>query len=382
MIRNRSRLTNLTAQDTVVVYPSIGRLTQDGRFWRIDVRGTVYESGSVSRRKHLLLRLLQRVARVQPSEAERDLFESRIRAFIAPTGRGRRIAVRFGNHVYPIQRATRRNGRFAGTVRLAVQDVERLRLEGDLADGWLNVRVVAPGGDDSRCSGQACLLKADGVSVVSDIDDTIKHSEVHSRRRLLANTFLRKFQPIEGMAELYRHWELQGAEFHYVSSSPWQLFAPLSELLGDSGFPSGSFHLRSFQLREHMLRRLKLIRRSGKYVVIRQLLRTFPHRRFVLVGDSGEKDPELYGALARKYVGQVQAILIRELPQRRMDFERRSKAFARLKSDRCHVFRDSSELPDNLLRRPSAGQSDLAEIGNCRPGSRTAPIHSGRPRPR
>ena len=85
MIRNRSRLTNLTAQDTVVVYPSIGRLTQDGRFWRIDVRGTVYESGSVSRRKHLLLRLLQRVARVQPSEAERDLFESRIRAFIAPT---------------------------------------------------------------------------------------------------------------------------------------------------------------------------------------------------------------------------------------------------------------------------------------------------------
>jgi len=348
VIRNRSKRSNLTPHDTVVVYPSVGRLTSDGQDWRIEVCGTVYESGSVSRRKQILLRLLQRVARVQPSESERDLFESRIRAFIAPTGRGKRIAVRVGSNVYQMQRATRRNGRFNGTLRLSAKDVEQLRREGEFDDGWLSVRVVTSNGDDSRHAGQARLIAAQGTSVVSDIDDTIKVTEVHSRRSLLANTFLRKFQAIEGMAERYRQWHRQGADFHYVSSSPWQLFAPLSDLLGDAGFPTGSFHLRSFQLREHMLRRLKLIRRPGKYSAIRQLLTTFPHRRFVLVGDSGERDPELYGALARKYGSQIRSIYIRELPQNPMDTERRRKAFVRLPDDHFCVFQHSNELPRSL----------------------------------
>ena len=348
MIRNRRKCTNLTPHDTVVVYPSFGRLTSDGQIWRIEVCGTVYESGSVSRRKQILLRLLQRVARVQPSESERDLFESRIRAFIAPTGRGKRIAVRVGNNVYEMQRATKRNGRFQGTVRLTAHDVEQLRQQGEFDDGWLNLRVVGSDGNDCQYAGLTRLMAPQGTSVVSDIDDTIKVTEVHSRRSLLANTFLREFQAIEGMADRYRQWHQQGAEFHYVSSSPWQLFDPLSALLGDAGFPTGSFHLRSFQLREHMLRRLKLIRRPGKYAAIRQLLKTFPNRRFVLVGDSGERDPELYGALARKYGSQVRAIYIREVAQNPIDRERRRKAFVRLRDDRYRVFQSSQELPASL----------------------------------
>ena len=348
MIRNRWKCTNLLPHDTVVVYPSFGRLTSDGRIWRIEVCGTVYESGSVSRRKQMLLRLLQRVARIQPSESERDLFESRIWAFIAPTGRGKRILVRVGSNVYQMQRSTKRNGRFHGTVRLTAKDVEQLRQQGEFDDGWLNVRVVGSDGDDCRYAGLTRLMASRGTSVVSDIDDTIKVTEVHSRRSLLANTFLREFQAIDGMAERYSQWHRQGADFHYVSSSPWQLFAPLSDLLGEAGFPTGSFHLRSFQLREHMLRRLKLIRRPGKYAAIRQLLTTFPDRRFVLVGDSGERDPELYGALARKYGTQIRTIYIREVAENPMDSERRRKAFERLQDERYCVFQQSQELPKKL----------------------------------
>ena len=41
--------------------------------------------------------------------------------------------------------------------------------------------------------------------------------------QILSNTLLKEFQVVEGMQDLYQEWEKQGAAFHYVSSSPWQL---------------------------------------------------------------------------------------------------------------------------------------------------------------
>jgi phosphatidate phosphatase APP1 len=247
-----------------------------------------------------------------------------------------------------------------GTIRLTAEQVMALERRGHLADGWLNLDVVLPGGERTDFRGHVRLMDNTGVSVISDIDDTIKVTEVYSRRSLLANTFLREFRAIEGMAELYRQWAQQGAAFHYVSSSPWQLYDSLAELVEFAGFPAGTFHLRSFRLRDHMLRRLVLIRRRGKLKTIGSLLRTFPNRRFLLVGDSGERDPEGYGALARKFPGQVAAIFIRDLPQRPMDFERCRRAFHGLPAERWTLFNSPAELPERAaLALAPIGGADL-----------------------
>lgn len=344
MIRRSS---NIKANDAVVVYPSYGQLAPDGRSWRIEVVGTVYEKGSVSRRKRMLVRLMQRVAKVRPSENEREVFESRIRPFVAPTERGKRVCLRVGEHVFPLRKKTRRNGRFVGKVRLPVEVIDEIAQAGLLNDGWLDVRVMGSDGSD-RDLGKVHLLDDCGVSVISDIDDTLKVTEVHSRRSLIANTFLREFQAIDGMAERYRQWADDGAAFHYVSSSPWQLFSPLADLFRRAGLPEGTFHLRSFRIREHMLRRLLLVRRQGKAAAIRSILRRFPRRRFVLVGDSGEKDPEIYGAVARKFSDQVQAIFIRQLEHRRLEGDRLRKAFRGVEPDCWATYSDPAELPERL----------------------------------
>jgi hypothetical protein len=250
--------------------------------------------------------------------------------------------------VHRLQKSTRRNGRFFGTLRLTQQQIHRLQQGGELDDGWLKLGVVRPYGGVARTDGHVRLIERTGISVVSDIDDTIKFTEVHSRKSLLANTFLREFREIDGMAPVYRQWSQQGATFHYVSSSPWQLYDSLAEHMQQVGFPNGTFHLRSFRLRDHMLRRILLIRRRGKVSAIRSLLRTFPQRRFALVGDSGEIDPEIYGALARKYFGQVVAIYIRELSTRPMDEERCRKSFHHLPPTSWHIFRGPDELPATL----------------------------------
>ncbi len=124
------------------------------------------------------------------------------------------------------------------------------------------------------------------------------------------------------MADLYRQWQAAGAEFHYVSSSPWELFQPLAELCQLSQFPSGSMHLRYFRIRDEMFKRWRPHRRKGKAAIIAGLIKKMPQRRYVLVGDSGEKDAEIYRFLASKFPRQVAAILIRQLTLKPLDARR------------------------------------------------------------
>ncbi len=337
---------DIDVNETVVLYPGFGHLLEDGQTWRIPVFGTIYEPGELDFRKRIVLRVLRQVMKVPAEAFASEMFQNRIHCFIAATERGKRIVIRIGSREFVLQKRSKGNGHFSGTVRLGVDEVRQLQQAGCVGDGWLNYEVVGPQENGHKFLGKAHLLPDTGVSVISDIDDTIKHTQVTSRPALLANTFLRDFQPVEGMPPLYRQWAEQGAAFHYVSSSPWQLYDPLAALVQSAEFPAGTFHLRSFRLRDHMLRRLFLVRRPGKGAVIKSILCTFPRRRFILVGDSGERDPEIYGAIARKFPRQVSSILIRELKDRHLDFARHDKVFRHLPPGVCKVFQHPDELTD------------------------------------
>lgn len=348
MMQTLSVATNLESHESVVFYPTYGVLEPDGVTWRIPVAGTVFEPGEVGITKRVLLRLLQRVMRADRIDFQSPIFQQRIRGFTAAVEPGKRVAVRIGRRSQTLHKKTTRLGYFSGVVRVSVGEMHELTRDGELNDRWLQFRVESPHDDHRELVGRAQLLSRTGVSVVSDIDDTIKHTEVTCRQSLLRNTFLREFLPIEGMAELYRSWAEQGAAFHYVSSSPWQLFEPLSELCSEGGFPEGSFHLRMFRLRDHMIRRLFLVRRPVKGVVIKSLLTTFPDRKFLLIGDSGERDPEIYGALARRFPQQVAGIFIRELSERPMETRRTLKAFRHVSPRIWALFHHPDQIAHRL----------------------------------
>ena len=195
-------------------------------------------------------------------------------------------------------------------------------------------------------SGLVRLIDDIGISVISDIDDTVKHTQVTTRKDMLANTFLHEFATVPGMVELYQKWHDQGAAFHYVTSSPWQLFEPLSELFHQKGLPDGSFHMKSVRFRDPTVLQLFIARRWGKRKAIRQLLRTFPQRKFVMVGDSGEKDPETYGVMARQFPDQVIKIFIRDLGGKKSSEQRYAKAFQGVSEDKWARFTCASELID------------------------------------
>ena len=348
MITSRHR-TNIRSHESVVLYPSVGSLDESQAYWRLWIQGAVFDTGEVNFRKRLMINLLRRVMDVDPTQLNSPVFQDRIRGFLAEPERGKRVLIRCGKRTYALPRKTKKNGQFSAVLKIPRDAVEASISERpwQLGRGGgscvLSMQLALGEGDFREISGEIHLLQPQGLSVISDIDDTIKESVVTSRRELLANTFLRKFRDVPGMADLYRDWADEGAAFHYVSSSPWQLFDPLVDFQEEL-FPDGSFHLRSFRLRDHMLRRL-LLRRPGKSVVVRRLVASFPERKFVLVGDSGEKDLDIYARVARRYPEQVERILIRELPNRPVRFEKVARGIS---PQTLQIFHDPSELPRAL----------------------------------
>jgi hypothetical protein len=273
-----------------------------------------------------------------------------VEGFVVDAARGRRLAVRIGEEVYPLARRSKRSGLFHEEI---VVPAERLGLDPEASPeeqpaSAVRIALVTQSGEEFGRAGRVHLVPRQGVSVISDIDDTIKITDVHERRSMLVNTFLREFLPIPGMGDVFRQWEQRGALFHYVSSSPWQLYEPLAQHFSAVALPPGSFHLRAFRLRDHMLRRIFLGRRPAKGSVIRGILQRYPLRKFVLVGDSGEYDPEIYGALARRFPAQVASILIRHVPGQKIAPFRWQRAFRKLPTTLWQMFDDASEIAEAI----------------------------------
>ena len=251
---------------------------------------------------------------------------------------------------------SRPDGQFSGTIHLSNQDLENVRAD------KLIIRAVLPPGDERLFVGEVRLTANNGLTVISDIDDTIKITNVNDRKATLRNTFLEPFRAVPGMAEAYRNWaQEEGAEFCYVSASPWQLLLPLSSFLSSNGFPAGAFYLKNFRWKDESFFNLFESPEKYKPRVIEPLLKEFPHRRFVLAGDSGERDPEIYGELARRFPAQVVKILIRDVTNEPEQSERyqgaggtgaaRSGAFHGLAPGVWTVFRDPKEIVDCVSER-------------------------------
>lgn len=212
---------------------------------------------------------------------------------------------------------------------------KRVEVESDEA-GYLDVRFDAPQleagwapvrfrwktirGTDAHAQGQLLVPAADQeFGIISDIDDTILQTNVQNRARMVAlsvfgNALTRLGYP--GTTEWYQGMVLQTqAPVFYVSRSAWNLFALLREFIEHQGLPPGPLILRDVGLR-----RGKERRRGHKFRRMSEFFELYPQMRFICIGDSGQRDAEIYAALARHYPGRVAAIYIRDVgdPTRRM----------------------------------------------------------------
>lgn len=236
--------------------------------------------------------------------------------------RGAKVTILWGDHTF--ERTTDREGYF---------HVEHNCPPDKLVEGthelWQEAEIIVteiPGEDinDIVTHSDIVVPLTAEFGVISDIDDTVLQTDVTSRLKLkmMLHTLLKnagKRHAFDGVEDFYQALAL-GADgegynpFFYVSNSPWNLYDLLLDFLHINHLPRGPILLRDFGLpAEDSITNYK----THKADMVTKILDTYPHKKFILVGDSGEHDTDIYLAAARNNPGRILAIYIRDVQHER-----------------------------------------------------------------
>jgi phosphatidate phosphatase APP1 len=250
------------------------------------------------------VRVLARVLLTRPPGVEHSGDQQLVRgwrSFVTAPVAGAEVMVEIGGRRHVVR-----------TDRSGYVDVV---LESGLEAGWREVALTLDG--ETATSARVLVVAADQeLGIVSDIDDTVMVTWLP--RPLIAawNTFVLHEQArraVPGMAGLYR--EILGAEagtapVFYLSTGAWNVAPTLRRFLSRHHFPDGPLLLTDWGPTNTGWFRSG---REHKRAALRRLRRELPHLGWVLVGDDGQHDPDLYAEFAREAPQHVRAIAIREL---------------------------------------------------------------------
>ncbi len=203
---------------------------------------------------------------------------------------------------------------------------------GDIRPGWHDVRFTAVDrGREVTATGRVVLPDpASRVGIITDIDDTILATGMTEGMKALRRTLLRDAygrRPIPGTPSLYRGLA-RGTEGHrpestcfYVSSGPWNLYDMLVQFLGVRGFPRGPLFLTDWRPGSPTSDEDGKFESHHKQARIRRILDAYPDLEFILIGDSGEQDPEIYEEFLASDPDRIRVAMIRDVTAKPADIE-------------------------------------------------------------
>lgn len=188
---------------------------------------------------------------------------------------------------------------------------------------WHKISIEVPAQDglavpSTTVTGKVLLPAPDcDFGIISDIDDTIMVTNATSLLKMARLTFMHSpvtRLPFAGVADFYRELTQSGPRqrpIFYVSSSPWNLYDFLQEFMALNEIPEGPLLLRDFGLNARQF--LQSSHHQHKFTQITQVMTTYPGLPFILIGDSGQHDPEIYAEVVASRPQQIKAIYIRDV---------------------------------------------------------------------
>lgn len=156
--------------------------------------------------------------------------------------------------------------------------------------------------------------------IISDIDDTIIHTNVLSKITMVYNSIMVGFENRQMISNANKFLQLlsENSEYpiFYVSNSPYNLYEYLKRFLNYNKFQKGPIFLRDFGRQNSILPENSL---SHKHYVIEKLLQRFPNSQFVLLGDGAEHDPYVYSEMKQKFTDRISHIFLRKIYIKKRD---------------------------------------------------------------
>lgn len=231
---------------------------------------------------------------------------------------------------------------------------------------------VREGSSPARAEGHVLVPPPDAdFGVISDIDDTVIYTDATHLINMARTVFLgsaRTRLPFKGVAAFYRalmrgqHGEVTNPLF-YVSSSPWNIYDLLADFFHLQDIPIGPvLFLRDWGLTEDELLPVKHI--DYKMEMMQKILDTYPDLDFILIGDSGQEDPEIYHRIVDTYPGRILAVYIRNVSRRlKRPEEIRALAEEVVEAGSTMILADNTySLAEHAVKRGWISAAALPEI--------------------
>ena len=271
--------------------------------WQVPIHGWIFMPEEESKKRKALINVLGKCLNVK-SQEEIQMLKLRLLPFAVDNKSLKRVKIRIGDTIHHMPRSSK-DGHFRTNLTLHESELQS-------ENGIVSYQAVDK---DRIFPGSVHLVPPSGISIVSDIDDTVKITNYLDKKEFYKNTFLREFNEVPGMVDKFNLCKSQYENccFHYVSASPYQLYEELDNFFQRAGFPPASFHLKQIRVKDKTVLQLLADPLCYKLRQIEPLLKTFPDRKFIFIGDSGEKDPEVYTKIFQKYPNQVDQIWIRNV---------------------------------------------------------------------
>lgn len=294
----------IAADERVQFFPTIANRINSTHYL-IPIHGWIYQPEHDSKKRKLAIKGMGKLFRVD-DEIEKMYLNKRIMPFVVDNQSMKYVRIQFDgdDKSHKIKRSAK-DGHFVHHLQIHQEHLHR-------ENGMVSYRAVNEARD---FQGNVHLIDDEGVSIISDIDDTVKITNYLDKKEFYRNSFLREFKAVDGMQQLLQKCKrhCNNCSIHYVSASPYQFYEALSTFFRDEGFPEATFHMKRIRIRDRSL--LKFFEDPFEYKLqqIEPILQTFPKRKFILIGDSGEKDPEVYKELLSKYPDQIERIWIRNV---------------------------------------------------------------------
>ena len=253
-----------------------------------------------------------------------------------------------------------------------VEPVQPLQAEG----GWvrLDLELLHPireGHPPARAQGQVLVPPSTAhFGVISDVDDTIVRTDASNLLRMARKVFLgnaRTRLPFPGVAAFYRALRngtgSDGNPLFFVSSSPWNLYDLLEQFFKVENIPSEHvIFLRDWGLSESEL--LPTRHASFKAQIIQHIIDFYPEMPFILIGDSGQEDPEIYSQIVENYPQRILAVYIRDVSrdQERDEQVERLGGQIQVAGSRLVLAEDTLPMAEDALNQGWIIPEALAEI--------------------
>jgi phosphatidate phosphatase APP1 len=230
------------------------------------------------------------------------------------------LELQIADHIYPLN--TDKEGYINQNILLRnpivpIAKRQWYRSDWRLTDAAFNDQNIAAAGEIFIPNGNM------QYGIITDIDDTVLKTHVVSKSKMLYYTFFKNAYSrlaFAGVTPLYWAWQ-KGDNgkcinpIFYVSNSPHNLYDLLCDFMRHNDLPKGPILLRDIVLPNSAQ---ILAYKTHKYDTIVRLLNTYPNLPFLLVGDSGERDADIYTEIAGIFPNRIKAIYIRSVddPQR------------------------------------------------------------------